>query len=88
MGQSPRIVYLYNAASGTDRELLSVMEQYGQCHCDLQLIKADVYKSNGIAQRLNVTETPCVAYIRDNQLVGCVNCGNISPTAIDTLVKR
>ena len=79
MGESPRIVYLYNAASAGDRDLLGTMEQYGQCHCGLQLIKADVYKSNGIAQRLNVAQTPCVAYIKDNRLVGCVSCGDICP---------
>ena len=88
MGETPRLVYVYNAASGADRDLLGVMEQYGQCHCDLPVLKADVYKSNGIAQRLNVTQTPCVAYIRDNQLVGCVNCGDICPTNIDALVHR
>lgn len=86
MGESPRIVYLYNAASAGDRELLGTMEQYGQCHCGLQLIKADVYKSNGIAQRLNVAQTPCVAYIKDNKLVGCISCGDICPTSIDALV--
>lgn len=88
MGESPRIVYLYNAASAGDRDLLGTMEQYGQCHCGLQLIKADVYKSNGIAQRLNVAQTPCVAYIKDNRLVGCVSCGDICPTSIDTLVAE
>ena len=86
MGESPRIVYLYNAASAGDRDLLGTMEQYGQCHCGLQLIKADVYKSNGIAQRLNVAQTPCVAYIKDNKLVGYVSCGDICPTSIDALV--
>lgn len=88
MGASPRIVYVYNAASAEDREKLSVMEQYEQCHCDLKLIKADVYKSNGIAQRLNVAETPCVAYICDNKLVGCVTCGDICATSIDALVRQ
>ncbi len=88
MGESPRIVYVYNAASAGDRELLGTMEQYGQCNCGLQLIKADVYKSNGIAQRLNIAETPCVAYIKDNKLVGCVACGDICPTAIDVLVGK
>jgi len=88
MGETPRIVYLYNAASTNDRELLGVMEQYEQCHCGLQLIKADVYKSSGIAQRLNVEQTPCVAYIRDNQLVGCITCEDICSSSIDKLVCR
>lgn len=86
MGEKPRIVYVYNAASAADRELLSVVEQYEQCHCDLSLIKADVYKSNGIAQRLNVCQTPCVTYIRDNKVIGCVSCEAICPTAIDELI--
>jgi thioredoxin reductase (NADPH) len=88
MGETPRIVYVYNAAAAGDRELLGAMEQYGQCHCDLPLIKADVYKSAGIAQRLNVAETPCVAYIRDNKLVGCVTCGDICTASIDALVGK
>ena len=88
MGETPRLVYVYNAASAGDRETLSMMEQYEQCHCGLSFIKADVYKSNGIAQRLNVSETPCVTYIRDNQIVGCVHCQDICPEVIDELVKR
>lgn len=88
MGESPRIVYVYNAATAGDRELLSMMEKYEQCHCGLQFIKADVYKSNGIAQRLNVSETPCVTYIRDNQIIGCVSCDAICPENIDTLVQK
>jgi len=85
MGESPRIVYVYNAASAGDRELLGAMEQYEQCRCDLKLIKADVYKSNGIAQRLNVSETPCVVYIRDGEVVGSVACDRICPENIDAL---
>ena len=46
------------------------------------------HAARGLAQRLNVTQTPCVAYIRGNQLVGCVNCGDICPTNIDALVNR
>ena len=88
MGATPRIVYVYNAASAGDREMLTEMEKYEQCHCDLKLIKADVYKSNGIAQRLNVAETPCVAYICDNKLVGCVSCADICATNIDALVGK
>ncbi len=88
MGESPRIVYVYNAASADDRELLAQMEKYEQCHCDLGFIKADVYKSNGIAQRLNVEQTPCVTYIKDNKIIGCVSCGDICPASIDKLVKR
>mgnify|MGYP000866516297 CR=1 FL=1 len=87
MGETPRIVYVYNAASAGDRELLGMMEQYEQCHCDLKLIKADVYKSNGIAQRLNVAETPCVTYIRNNEVVGCVSCEKSCADAIDKLVN-
>ena len=88
MGDDRRIVYVYNAASADDRKLLTEMEQYGQCCCDLMLKKVDVYKSNGIAQRLGVDQVPCVAYIRDNKVIGCVSCGDISPVNIDELVKK
>ena len=85
MGETPRIVYVYNAASAGDRELLGEMEKYEQRQCGLGLIKADVYKSNGIAQRLNVSETPCVVYIRDGEVVGSVACDRICPENIDAL---
>ena len=88
MGQDRRIVYVYNAASADDRKLLAEMEKYGQCCCDLMLKKVDVYKSNGIAQRLGVEQVPCVAYIRDNQVIGCVSCGEINSENIDELVKK
>ena len=77
-----------NAANASDRDVLGQLEQYERCHCGIPLIKADVYKSNGIAQRLNVAETPCVVFIRDRQQVGCVNCGDICPASIDELVRR
>ena len=88
MGHDRRIVYVYNAASADDRKLLAEMEKYGQCCCDLMLKKVDVYKSNGIAQRLGVEQVPCVAYIRDNKVIGCVSCGEISSENIDELVKQ
>ncbi|MEA4928695.1 MAG: FAD-dependent oxidoreductase [Candidatus Limiplasma sp.] len=88
LGDTPRMVYVYNAANASDRDVLGQLEQYERCHCDIPLIKADVYKSNGIAQRLNVAETPCVVFIRDRQQVGCVNCGDICPASIDELVRR
>jgi thioredoxin reductase (NADPH) len=87
MGESPRIVYVYNASSAADRELLCAMEQYAQSH-NFQLVKVDVYKSDGIAKRLNVSETPCVAYIRDRRIVGYVTRTAICPAALDELVKR
>ena len=87
MGETPRIVCVYNAASADDRKVADDMEQYAQCHCGLQLIKADVYKSNGIAQRLNVCQTPCITYIKDNKVLGCVSCGDICTDAIDALIK-
>ncbi len=88
MGTDRRIVYVYNAASAEDRKMLTEMEEYGQCCCDLMLKKVDVYKSNGIAQRLGVDQVPCVAYIRDNQVIGCVSCGDINTESINELVKK
>ena len=88
MGNDRRIVYVYNAANAEDRKMLSEMEKYGQCCCDLMLKKVDVYKSNGIAQRLGVEQVPCVAYIRDNKVIGCVSCGEINAENIDKLVEQ
>ena len=48
----------------------------------------DVYKSNGIAQRLGVDQVSCVACIRVSRVIGCVTCGGICPTSIDKLVKK
>jgi thioredoxin reductase (NADPH) len=88
MGESPRIIYVYNAASADDRELLGEMEQYMRSRCDLLFVKADVYKTDGIAKWLKVSETPCVVYIQDRSIVGCVTRGAICPAALDGLVKR
>ena len=88
MGESTRLVYVYNAANAEDREVLGEMEQYGQTHDGLKLIKADVYKSNGIAQRLNVPQTPCVAVISDNRVVGYLSCKDICCDALDQLVAQ
>ena len=88
MGESTRLVYVYNAASAEDREMLGEMEKYGQAHGGLKLIKADVYKSNGIAQRLNVPQTPCVAVVSDNRIVGYLSCKDICCDALDQLVAQ
>jgi thioredoxin reductase (NADPH) len=88
MGESPRLVYVYNAANAEDREMLGEMEKYGQAHDGLRLIKADVYKSAGIAQRLNVPETPCVAVISENKILGYLSCKDISCEALDLLVAQ
>ena len=88
MGEDTRLIYVYNAAVAGDREVLAEMEKYGQDHCELKLIKADVYKSNGIAQRLNVAETPCVAVVSGNKVVGYLSCDSICCDAIDKLVAQ
>ncbi|MEA4899774.1 FAD-dependent oxidoreductase [Bacillota bacterium Meth-B3] len=86
MGESPRVAYVYNAANAGDRELLCEVERYAQEHEDIGLIKVDVYKSSGIAQRLGVTDTPCLVYIKGNSVRGNLAGEAIRAAGIDALV--
>ena len=71
-----RVVYVYNAVNQAERELLSVLETFehereGECG----VVRADIYKSAGIARRLDVENSPCVCYIDDGKVVSRLTDG-------------
>lgn len=65
----PGIVYIWNAIDPKCRELLPIIEKL---ESDLQgkvrVTKVDIYKSAGIANRLGVTQAPCVVTIKDGKI--------------------
>jgi len=64
------LVYVYNAADAPSRELLPLMEEIeAEGQGNVKVSRVDVYKSTGIASKLNVTEYPCVAVIKNGKVV-------------------
>lgn len=72
----PSLVYLYNAIDNACRELLPVIESFEQKHGEkIRVTRVDIYKSDGIAKRLSVSQVPCVIYIQDSKIAQTLNCG-------------
>ena len=65
----PSLVYLYNAIDPQARELLPVFKEYEQEHGDLRVSCIDIYKSDGIAKRLDVENTPCMVWIKESRIM-------------------
>lgn len=85
-GDKPGIVYVWNAVDPVCRELLSVIEQFEEKHPeDVKVTKADVYKSQGIANRLGVHETPCVVCVKDGK-IGKSLAGSFTLSDIEKLI--
>lgn len=74
----PRVVYIWNAADAASRALLPVFERLeaerGQ---DLEVVRVDVYKSNGIARMLGAPEAPCALIVKDGKVAECLDAGCI-----------
>lgn len=83
----PGLVYIWNAVNQESRDLLPVIEAFEQKHADeIKVSKVDVYKSNGIATRLGVSDVPCVVSIKDGKVAGTLTSG-ITAEALEELVK-
>lgn len=77
-------VFVWNAAMPECRCLLPVVEAFENDHAGkVHVTKVDVYKSKGLADRLNVTEVPCVVHIKDK----CVKNVLVDEISKDTLEK-
>ncbi|MCI2426438.1 FAD-dependent oxidoreductase [Candidatus Acetothermia bacterium] len=64
------LVYVYNTADAASRELLPIMEELEKEGKEqVKAVRVDVYKSTGIASRLNVTEYPCVAVVKNGEVI-------------------
>ena len=63
------VVYVYNAADAKSRELLTLMEELeNDRHGKYKVTRVDLYKSLGLANRLNIKEFPCVAIIKNGKV--------------------
>jgi thioredoxin reductase (NADPH) len=68
-GDKPGIVYVWNAVSPACRELLPVIEKFEADNAGkVKVTKVDIYKSAGIANRLGVSDAPCVVAIKDGKI--------------------
>ena len=82
----PGLVYIWNAVNQESRDLLPTLEAFEQSHPDIKVSKVDVYKSNGIATRLGVSDVPCAVAIKDGKIAGTLS-SNITAEALEALVK-
>ncbi|MBR2401479.1 MAG: FAD-dependent oxidoreductase [Lachnospiraceae bacterium] len=82
----PGLVYIWNAVNQESRDLLPTIEAFEQSHPDIKVSKVDVYKSNGIAIRLGVSDVPCAVAIKDGKIAGTLS-SNITAEALEALVK-
>lgn len=81
----PGLVYVYNAVNQESRDLLPVIEAFGQKHeGQIKVTKIDTYKSNGLAVRLGVTDAPCVVTIKDGKVADTLSTG-ITAEALEGL---
>ncbi len=82
----PGIVYIWNAVVQESRDLLPEIETFEEKHKgQIKVNKVDVYKSNGIAQRLGIDTVPAVAAIKDGKVVGTLTEG-ISAESLEKLL--
>lgn len=83
----PSLVYLFNAADEKCRDLLPMLEGLeAELKGNPPLSRVDVYKSDGLARRLGVSQTPAVLYISEGT-VQAVLTQDITPDNIHRLIK-
>ncbi len=83
---NPSLVYIYNASQASDRELLSVFEEFEKENADIKVTAIDTYKSDGLAKRLGVSTSPCAVFINNSSVVATLNDG-ITKEALSSLWK-
>lgn len=82
-----RMIYVWNAVEPECRALLPTLERLEAEHKDtMDLVKVDVYKSKGIARRLEVETTPGVLVIRDGKIQKSLFGCEISYEALEALL--
>jgi len=70
----PNLVYLYNAVDPKCRECLSLIENITAANnIKAKLIKVDIYKSAGIANKLGITEVPCLVCIKSGKVAKVID---------------
>ena len=65
----PGIVYLWSAVDPKCRAYLPVIEKMETEYKDkIRITKVDIYKSAGIANKLGITDVPCLVVIKDGHI--------------------
>ena len=83
----PSVVYVWNAVDPNCRELMTTVEAFQEKHAgDLHVTNVDIYKSDGIARRLGISEVPAVLYIKNNEVQKTLT-QNISMEVLEGLVE-
>ena len=68
--EKPTLVYLFSAVDPDARELLTYIEQLeAEISPRLSVAKVDIYKSDGIARRLGISQFPAVALVENGRIV-------------------
>ncbi len=78
-GEKTNLVFVYDATDQCCLDNLAVLEKFEKEHPDYcKLVRVDVYKSNGLAKRLNVDTLPSVVMVKDGDILSVIK-GDISP---------
>ncbi len=65
----PKAVYIWNAVQPECRALLPMFEELEQEYANcLDVVRVDVYKSQGIARRLDVEGAPCAVLVKNGKV--------------------
>lgn len=87
-GGKSSLVYLWNAVDPVCRELLPVVESFEEKYGEsINVTKVDIYKSQGIAERLGVRKFPAVIFINENKVVGMLT-EDIKAETIEELINK
>jgi len=82
---NPSLVYLYSAADSYSRDLIPVIDLFENKHgSKVRVTKIDVYKSDGIAHRLGLSELPCTVYIEQKKIINYI-VGDITLEMLENL---
>ena len=82
----PSLVFFYNAVDTQARALLSIVEEFEKQQDVIRVTRVDVYKSDGLAKRLNITDTPCAVFLNNGKVVSIVK-NDITVDALIGLCK-
>lgn len=81
----PSLVFFFNSVNHDCHELFPLIEKIEQqYHHNIKITKVDVYKSDGLAKLVGITQYPSVAYFYENKNQKIV-AGDLTQQAIETL---
>ena len=67
--EKPGLIYVYNAIDASSRDFLSAIENIETSkNGAIAVNRIDVYKSNGLAQKLKVDKVPAIVITKNGQI--------------------